>query len=167
MDTFMGARIGVIVHCEGGYLQVPDYNRAIAFDKEGKEMQRFEGSTSHFENFIEAMRSRNESDLNADIREGHLSSAMCHMGNVSHLLGAAKSREEINASLKVNAAAKETYDRLCTHLEANEIDAKAANLSMGPWINMDPKTERFVDDDAANGFLAREYREGFVVPSEV
>ena len=41
----------------------------------------------HRENFIKAVRSRNPLDLNADILEGHLSSALCHLANISYRLG--------------------------------------------------------------------------------
>ena len=167
MDDYMGARIGVIVHCEGGYLRIPNYSSAIAFDKDGKEIKRFEGATDHFANFIEAVRSRKVADLHSDIREGHLSSAMCHMGNVSHLLGAGREREEIAAAIAARPAAAETYGRLLAHLDANEVDLKGSDLRLGPWIEMDPESERFVDDEAAARLATREYREGFVVPKEV
>jgi len=44
-----------------------------------------------------------------------------------------------------------------------------ANISyrLGRSLNFDPKTERFINDDEANGMLKREYREPFVVPEEV
>jgi hypothetical protein len=61
--------------------------KAIVFDKDGKEIKHFKGIHSHFENFIKAVRSRKESDLNAPIREGHLSSALCHTANISYRLG--------------------------------------------------------------------------------
>jgi predicted dehydrogenase len=167
MDNFMGARIGVIVHCEGGYLRIPNYSMAIAVDKEGKEIRRFEGATNHYANFIDAVRSREVEDLHADIREGHLSSAMCHMGNVSHLLGEGRTREQVAAAMTERPAAAETYERFCAHLDANEVDFARSGLRLGPWIEMDPETERFVNDEAANRLATREYREGFVVPSEV
>lgn len=167
MDNFMGARIGVIIHCEGGYLRIPNYSRAVAVDKDGKEIRRFEGARDHFANFIDAVRSRKTEDLAADIREGHLSSAMCHMGNVSHLLGAGKSREEIAAAVQGNAAAQETYERLCTHLDANEVDFQGSGLRLGAWTEMDPTTERFVGSEQANRLATREYRAPFVVPPEV
>jgi predicted dehydrogenase len=87
MDKYKGGRVGIVVECEGGYVLVPDYTQAVVFDKDGKEIKRFKGSVSHFENFIKAVRSRNESDLNAPIREGHLSSALCHTANISYRLG--------------------------------------------------------------------------------
>ena len=41
----------------------------------------------HFMNFVQAVRDRKPEALNAPILEGHVSSALCHMGNISHRLG--------------------------------------------------------------------------------
>ncbi len=38
---------------------------------------------SHFRNFIDCVSSRNWHDLHADILEGHLSSSLCHLGNIA------------------------------------------------------------------------------------
>ena len=38
---------------------------------------------NHFTNFINCVRSRNWQDLNADILEGHLSTSLCHLGNIA------------------------------------------------------------------------------------
>jgi hypothetical protein len=43
------------------------------------------GST--WENFIQAMRTRKRSDLHAEIEEGHLSSALVHLANISYKTG--------------------------------------------------------------------------------
>ncbi len=43
--------------------------------------------TDHFANFVEAVKSRNATTLNAPVEEGHLSSALCHLANVSYRLG--------------------------------------------------------------------------------
>ena len=77
----------MIVHCEGGHVVVPDYTSAIAYDKEGKEIQKWSGADDHYENFIKAVKSRKVKELNSDVLEGHLSSALCHTGNISYLLG--------------------------------------------------------------------------------
>ncbi|MFC1538099.1 Gfo/Idh/MocA family protein [Candidatus Latescibacterota bacterium] len=45
------------------------------------------GSTSHFLNFIDAVRSENWMDLNADIIEGYKSTTMVHLGNISYRTG--------------------------------------------------------------------------------
>jgi hypothetical protein len=41
----------------------------------------------HRKNFIDAMRSRDAGDSHADIIEGHLSSSLCHLANISYRLG--------------------------------------------------------------------------------
>ena len=41
----------------------------------------------HYANFVKAVKSRDHKLLNADIEEGHLSSAYCHLGNIAYRLG--------------------------------------------------------------------------------
>ena len=38
---------------------------------------------NHFTNFLDCVRKRKWQDLNADILEGHLSSSLCHLGNIA------------------------------------------------------------------------------------
>ena len=168
MDNYRGARIGVIVHCEGGYLRIPSYTAAIAVDKDGKELKKFSGATDHFQNFVDAVRSRKAEDLKADIREGHVSSAMCHMGNVSHLLGKTHSKQELDAMAGRNDWTAEAWERMHGHLVKNgvDVDTAAGGVRMGPRLTMDPDTERFADAES-NALLARDYREGFEVPESV
>ena len=77
----------------------------------------------HFENFVDCVRSRRWQDLHADISEGYLSSAMCHLGNISYRLGRT--------------------------------------------VMFDSHSERFVNDEQANGLLSRRYRPPFVIPENV
>ena len=51
-----------------------------------------------------------------------------------------------------------------TRTETNGVDINAPAITVGPWIEMDPATERFQNNDAANALLTRPYRAGFVVP---
>lgn len=164
MDKFKGAGVGVIVECENGYVVVPNYSGAIAYDKAGKEIKKFEGSEDHFKNFINACRSRRVDDLNADILEGHLSSALCHTGNISHLLGKKENPDAIMEQIKGDSFAAETFDRMTEHLAKNDVDLNKDKLTLGPVLKMDGKAERFIDHDAANEMLKDKYREPFVVP---
>ena len=70
MDKYMGAGVGCLIHCEGGHLLVPNYTSATAYDKDGKELKKWSGSSEHFANFHKAVQSRKYADLNADILEG-------------------------------------------------------------------------------------------------
>lgn len=54
----------------------------------GPEMPNLdEPEISHFQNFIECVRSRKREDLNCDIEQGHLSTALCHLANISFRTG--------------------------------------------------------------------------------
>ena len=82
-----GNTIGNIFYGSEGYLVIDGSSYRTYL---GKEQQpgpsRSEGG-NHFANFIKAMRSRKAEDLNADIEEGHLSSALGHLANISYRLG--------------------------------------------------------------------------------
>jgi len=45
------------------------------------------GIDYHFQNFIDCVRSRNNKDLISDIEEGHISTAMMHLGNIAYRTG--------------------------------------------------------------------------------
>src|SRR4051794_3671758 len=99
------------------------------FDLDGKLVRPFEGkSQNHFANFLKAVRSRNASDLNADILEGHQSTALCHIGNISYRLGRpalAAAIERQLGELNVHERVLETFDRTRKHLEENRVDLEA------------------------------------------
>jgi predicted dehydrogenase len=163
MDKYRGQSVGNVIECEGGYLA-----GTVAFDNQGKEIKRFEGrGEAHHENFIKAVRSRNPSDLNAEILEGHLSSALCHTGNISHRLGQQASPGEIREAIKADKAAMESYERFEAHLAANGVDLNVNKATLGVFLKMDPKKERFIGNDKANQLLRRDYRAPFVVPEKV
>jgi len=157
----------VIVECEGGDMLVPSYTAATAFDKKGKEIKSWSGNEDHFANFYKAVRSRKVSDLNADILEGHLSSALCHTGNTSYRLGKQQSQDEIKSALKKNSALSESFGRMGEHLEANGVDLDKTKATLGVALTMDPKSERYVGNDDANKMLTRDYRQPYVVPEQV
>ncbi|MFC1509206.1 Gfo/Idh/MocA family protein [Candidatus Omnitrophota bacterium] len=76
----------------------------------------------HRENFIQAIRAHDTSILTSDILEGHISSSLCHLANISYRLG----RE----------------------------------------LRFDERSERFIDDEHANDYLTRKYRQPFIVPEK-
>ena len=75
----------------------------------------------HFANFVDCIRSRKLP--NADIEQAHLSTLLCHYGNIAY--------------------------------------------RVGRKLTIDPQTEGFVDDAAANALVRRDYREPWVVPASV
>lgn len=164
MDQYRGGGVAVVIECEGGHVLVPNYTSARAVDRNGQEIKKWSGATNHMANFYAAMRSRKSTDLHADILEGHLSSALCHTGNISYRLGATQSTEAIREAIKSEHGAEETFQRVLAHLSANEVDLRKTPLTLGPVLKMDPKRETFPGNAAANALLTREYRAPFVVP---
>jgi len=167
MDTLKGGSVSVLIECEGGHVLVPNYTGATAFDKDGMEIKKWSGASDHFKNFIEVVRSRKQGDLHADIWEGHLSSALCHTGNISYRLGKQARPEEIREAIKDDKTASEAFGRMAEHLKANEVDLNTTKATLGVVLNMDPKTEKFIGNTAADAMLTREYRKPFVVPEKV
>jgi predicted dehydrogenase len=167
MDRYKGADVGDVIHCEGGYVVVPSYTTAIAHDNNGTEIRKWSGATSHHQNFIQAVRSRKSAELTADILEGHLSSALCHTGNISHVLGARSRPETIRESIQSSQPALEIFERMADHLLANGVDLHTTPLTLGPVLRMDPNRELFLGDQVANALLTRNYRDPYVVPKNV
>lgn len=140
------------------------------FDPEGKLVSTFSGkSESHFANFLQAVRSRKREDLHAEILEGHQSTSLCHIGNISWRLGKVASPAEIREALgqiKVQEKLLETYERTDKHLRENSVDLEKTKLVLGPQLRLVADQEAFVNNPQADALLAREYRKPFVVPSE-
>jgi len=167
MDKLKGASVGCVIECEGGYVSVPSYTNSTAHDKDGKEIKTFKGSENHFANFIKAVHSRRSEDLNADILQGHLSSALCHTGNISYRLGAKKNPDEIKDAIKSDRGMTETFERMSEHLAKNDVDITKDKVMLGMPLKMDPATEKFLGNDKANEMLTRKYRAPYVVPEKV
>ncbi len=165
------ARVGVIFEgADGMSLVIPSYDMGIVYDKSGQEVKRFTGKqdeAQHFVNFLDAVRSRKAADLNADILEGHMSAALCHLGNISYVLGQPAAIGEVEQGLPDigGGAAHETFERAKVHLDENDVDPKV-KLQLGAVLKFDPIREEFVENAAANELLTRQYREPFVVPAK-
>jgi len=168
MDKYLGIDIGVVVHCEHGTLAFPsNYSNVLLYDDKNNLVKTFTGGGNHYENFIEAVRSRDRSKQTADILEGHLSSALCHLGNISYRLGTNKSPEEIREILQSDNDAMEACERAYEHLVANEVDLEQYRPIMGLFLKLNPKSEKFTNNKEANKYLTRQYRAPFVVPKRV
>lgn len=184
MDKYRGNNgVGVYLQYENGYVVVPDYNSAAAFGKDGKMVKRFgsfpapkdgpdpgkpdnSGQGSHHENWTKAIRTRKATELNAEILEGHLSSALCHTGNISLLLGKKQAPGAILEKVKAHKEATDSYERMAEHLGKNGVDIAKEQLTLGEFLTMNPKTEKFIDNAAADKLLTREYRAPYVVPEK-
>ncbi len=162
-----GVKIGNIIYGQDGFVAFTSYDDATAFDYNGKTLAQFSGGGDHYGNFLNAVRTRNRRDLHADILEGHLSSALCHLGNISYRLG---TLQPFNAKTQAFGDDREAYATFASceeHLRENGIVLEETSYRLGPRLTFDPQTERFPGNAAANVLLTREYRKPFVVPERV
>ncbi|MHB8898540.1 MAG: Gfo/Idh/MocA family protein, partial [Thermoguttaceae bacterium] len=170
-DSNKDTKIGVVFYGSDGTLVQRNYNLCVAYDKQKKVIKEFTGGgdNNHFSNFLDACISRKREDLNADVREGHLSAGMSHLGNISYYLGEAN-KVSVEEAGKVLAGVKSlddngaTLQRTVQHLVDNGVDLEKYPLSMGPLLKFDPKEEVFPESKDATALVTREYREGFVCP---
>ena len=168
-ESTMGNKVGVVFYGTQGYLVQQAYDECAAFDKDFNLIKRFKGGGDHFQNFVDACYSRKAEDLNAEVREGHLSAAVSHLGNISYYLGennrlpASEIKQQIEKikSLDDNVA---TFERTIKHLEKNGVDLEKHPLSLGPYLSFDSQREIFPDSPEATELCSRKYREGFVCP---
>ncbi|MBM4002713.1 MAG: Gfo/Idh/MocA family oxidoreductase [Planctomycetes bacterium] len=166
---YKGASVGIIVEGTDGYVVIGSYESGVAFDKEGKEVATFKGGGDnlHFANFLKAVRSRNASDLTADIEEGHLSSALCHLANISYRLGTDLPAQELApqlATFKQTDDYQDTLQRTLAHLNENEVKVEGLKVRMGAVLALNVAEETFQNNPAANAMLTRNYRSPYVVP---
>jgi len=82
----------------------------------------------HFGNFVNCVRSRKQEELNADILEGHLSSALCHLGNISYRLASQQPFEKPK-DFSANHVVGDSIMTVLENTKAIGIDGK--NYSVG------------------------------------
>jgi hypothetical protein len=81
-------KIGDIFYGTEGILAITSYETWQTYF--GPRLEKGKGGTGggdHYANFVKAVKARDHSLLSADIEEGHLSSAYCHLGNIAYRLG--------------------------------------------------------------------------------
>jgi predicted dehydrogenase len=161
--AYRGIRIGNIVHCEGGYLA-----ESKAFDLQGNQIKKFsldDGGT-HQGNWIKSIRQGKQVSENLSILNGHLSAALAHLANTSYRLGKKLNPNEVRERLQGDKDALATLEDFDANLLANRIDVKTDNATVGPWLTLDPATEKFTGEFAAeaNKLHDEEYREEFKLP---
>jgi len=148
-----------------GYVVTPNYTSGVAFDYDGNELGKWSGGTdqNHYDNFVAAVKSRRREDLRLDIEDGHISSALAHLGNVSWTLGEAVepgTRPSLGAD---DPRVRQTLESFEAHLEANDVNFAETRLTLGRSLTIDPQTEKS-DDPEANRLFTREYRKGYELP---
>jgi len=110
-----GQEVGNLFFGADGWLEISgDTWKAFR----GRERKPFAGSKdgeregNHWANFLEAMRAGKDDALHSDIHEGHLSTTLCHLANISYRVGRSltfKGPEERFGDPEADAMLTRTY----------------------------------------------------------
>ena len=166
MDKYRGVNIGNVIDCEGGSVVTSNYFSATALDRDGKVLREFMGEDRHMQNFIDVVRSRQTAKQYGPIDQAHVSSALGHLGGISHALGRAMPAGKIRERIKGDAALAEAHGRMMEHLAANHVNADLTPAVLGATLTIEPAAEHFIGASAAaaNALLKRDYRAPYAVP---
>ena len=130
-------------------------------DNDGKEIKNFKGNGNSIHHFIDdALAGKQDAIRGA--KNGHLSSALAHIGTHALTLGKTADPDQISGAFSNKPALADAYARMNAHLEANEVkDA----LTLGVPLTTDG-TKLTGEFAAAATKLDREtYRKGFTLPN--
>ncbi|WP_442482617.1 Gfo/Idh/MocA family protein [Aeoliella sp. SH292] len=86
-----GVNVGNLFYGSKGFMTVSDYNSYQVYlgqrREPGPSGKWGDPVQAHFDNFFDAVRSRDASKLNGPIETGHTSSAIAHLGNIAFRVG--------------------------------------------------------------------------------
>jgi hypothetical protein len=175
MDAYRSTvRIGLVIQCEKGSF-AGGAGGGWVYDNENKKVKQFTGpgGGGHQANFIAAVRSRKLTNLAAEVEEGHLSAALCHLANLSYRVGHDTALHDIKESIKEDVEMTDSFQRFTDHLAANEVKVEHTPAVLGPCLAFEPAKEQFHSAEKydlafwANKLLRRDYRRPYVLPDKV
>jgi predicted dehydrogenase len=133
-----------------------------------KELRGKDPARLHMANFIDCVRNRRRQELRAEIAEGHASSMLSHLANLSYRLGKEVSHKNAKKALESDQHLSDSFKGLSTHLAgATGLDLDKIAVRMGKHLAFDAAAERFIDDAEADALLTRPYRAPYAVPEQV
>jgi predicted dehydrogenase len=156
-----------VVECENGFLVSPKYTAAVAYDRDGNVVRKFEEGNDHnnFRNFLDVVRGAAPMrDLHAPAIEAHRSCALLHMANISYRLGQQVPFEPSRSGVFGDKDADQAFEKMTKHLVDNNVALSESSFMMGRRLQFNADSETFAKDDQANAMRTREYRKPFVVP---
>lgn len=86
---------------------------------------------------------------------------------ISHRIGRTVPDGEILEQVRSAPLARERFGAMQEHLVSNGVELSKTPVTLGPWLTVNPDTERFADSEQANALVTRDYRAPFVVPERV
>ena len=127
-------------------------------DPDGEKVREWKGGGDHFANFIAAVRADDASILRAPIEDGHLSSAYCHLGILSHRRGTPVDPGAVATAWSSSPTAVEAWERMRGHLAANEVDLAATPVVLGRELRLNADATEVLGDPTSTALLRKEDR---------
>jgi predicted dehydrogenase len=84
---------GIFIFGSKGWMKVADNRAQVYFGRKNEPGptltadEKIDAGQAHVENFLECVRSRTSERLAAPLEDGHLSTTLCHLGNISYRVG--------------------------------------------------------------------------------
>jgi len=164
---YKGTRVGAIATYEGGEFR-GGRGGGWVYDEKGEKVKQFkgDGGGQHAENFIQAVRSRKQEELNSPVEQAYRSSSMSHLANISYRAGEDAGMEELEAAKAQDEIARDFLERFQELLGNWNVDFKETPWSVGPGLTFDPKAVAFSGNlaEQANKLIHRKDRKGYEIP---
>ena len=168
-DSYYGQGIGNTFHFEEGVVAGNKFYPKGSRQSQSVSWAKVERASKggDFGRFIEYMRTRKTELFDWNLETAHYSSALCHLGNISHRLGKEVPFGSKAKPFSDNKFANETFERMSDHLKDNGLKLEQTTYRLGRPLKFDAKSEKFIGDDEANALLTRPKRPPYAVPDKV
>ncbi|MGD0302946.1 MAG: Gfo/Idh/MocA family oxidoreductase [Bryobacteraceae bacterium] len=104
--------IGNLFYGSKGYMAIEGYTTYKTWlGREQEPGPTRTAGENHFENFVNAVRSRKQSDLNAEIEVGAISTTLIHLANISYRVGRTLNFDAASYTCKGDAEANAMFTR--------------------------------------------------------
>lgn len=154
-DATDGRRInrsgaGTLLQYENGSIQI-NRGGSQVFGADGQRIEHFGGDSGQriFQNFVDCVKSRRREDQYAEIEQGHISTAVCHLANNAHRIGeSGVDMDQVGRRAKMLPQSGLGWTEFSEHIAANEVDLSTTPLVLSPVLTIDAAKERCVEDEA-------------------
>ena len=156
----------IIVTMEKGEF-VGGRTSGVFTNNQGEVVHRVQEGEDHYQNFIDAIQSKDQSMIRSTLENAFYSSCMSHLANISLQSGQDANDQELAAAISDDALASECFERFNKQLDLWEVNREETPWRLGARLTIDSATEKFTDGenvDQANALLRRQDREPYVVP---
>ena len=92
------------------------------------------------------MKAHDRKLLNAEVQIGHQSTAWCNLADVALRAGKHYSHDKAVAVQQELRAWGSLVDQIEQHLKRNKVDIKKSKFQLGPMLEFDADTQKFVGD---------------------